>query len=369
VTTAVPFNNLALQWSEIQGDASVDITQLFANSAFSGGRYVEAFERDIAAWLDTRHAIAVSSGTAAMHLAMIAAGVQPGDEVLVPAHTFIATIWGVLYAGGTPVLCEVEDATGNIDIADAERRVTARTTAIVPVHLYGQPADLNAVSAIAAKHGLKVIEDNAQSIGARWDGRMLGTHGLMGCFSFYPGKNLGAAGEGGMVITADDSLAARLRRLRNHGQSDRYLHKEIGYNYRMDGIQGIILRHKLARLDEWTERRKQLAKYYDVALTGLPIRPPEIKHQDHVWHLYVIRTPRRDALQQHLKDEGIETGLHYPIPNHRQPCLAHLPHDPAGFPVAESWARDCLSLPLFYGMTESQLDRVAWAIRSFFERL
>jgi dTDP-4-amino-4,6-dideoxygalactose transaminase len=365
MSATIPFNNLALQWREVAAEANADISDLFVNSAYSHGRYVEAFERDMAAWLDTAHAIAVSSGTAALHLAMLAAGVRPGDEVLVPAHTFIATIWGVLYAGATPVLCEVEEATGNIDVADAARRVTARTTAIIPVHLYGQPADLGAIKALAAANGLQIVEDNAQSIGARWDGRMLGTHGQIGCFSFYPGKNLGAAGEGGMLTTADDALAARLRRLRSHGESQRYVHAEIGYNYRMDGIQGIVLRHKLRRLHDWTARRRQLAKRYTAALSGLALRIPEVRHQDHVWHLYVVRTPQRDALRAHLMAQGIETGLHYPVPMHRQPCLAHLPHDPSEFPIAEAWATEGLSLPLFYGMTDAEVDRVAAVVGAF----
>jgi len=367
MTVSIPFNNLALQWQEIATEAGADIAELFVNSAFTNGRYVDTFEREVAQWLDTPHAIAVSSGTAALHLAMLASGVLPGDEVLVPAHTFIATIWGVLYAGATPVLCEVEEATGNIDVADAARRVTSRTTTIIPVHLYGQPADLGAIGALAARHGLTVIEDNAQSIGARWDGRMLGTHGLIGCYSFYPGKNLGAAGEGGMLTTADDAVAERLRRLRNHGESERYIHAEVGYNYRMDGFQGIILRHKLHRLHAWTERRKVLAARYTAALSGLPLRLPEVRHQDHVWHLYVVRTPRRDALRAHLRAAGIETGQHYPVPNHRQPCLAYLRHDPAGYPVAEAWADHGLSLPLFYGMTDAEVDRVAAAVRAFLE--
>ncbi|NDG49856.1 MAG: DegT/DnrJ/EryC1/StrS family aminotransferase, partial [Rhodospirillales bacterium] len=218
----VPFNNLALQWHEIAAAAGPEIAALFENSAFSGGRYVDAFERDIAAWLGTPHAVACNSGTSALHLALVAAGIGPGDEVLVPAHTFIATIWGVLYAGATPVLCDVEEATGNIDVADVRRRLTPRSRAIIPVHLYGQPADLAGVRQLAAEAGLRVVEDNAQAIGARYGGGALGTHGLMGCFSFYPGKNLGAAGEAGMVTTADDALAERLRRLRNHGQSERY---------------------------------------------------------------------------------------------------------------------------------------------------
>lgn len=363
----VPFNNLNLQWQQIAEAARPDIEALFINSAFSGGRYVDAFEHDIAAWLGTRHAIGCSSGTAALHLAMVAAGIGPGDEVLLPAHTFIATAWGALYTGATPVLCDVEDATGNIDLADAARRITPRTKAIIPVHLYGQPADLAAVRHLAAAHGLMVIEDNAQAIGARYDNRPLGTHGAMGCFSFYPGKNLGAAGEGGLVCTDDDALDARLRQLRNHGQSERYIHHDIGFNYRMDGFQGIILRHKLARLDDWTTRRRELAERYRAALAGLPLRLPEIRHQDHVWHLFVVRTPRRDALRAHLTAAGIETGLHYPVPLHQQPCLAGLTLDPAGYPVAENWAREGLSLPLFNGMTDAQLDLAAHEVRRFLE--
>ena len=364
----IPFNDLALQWQEISVEAQAEIAELFQNSAFSGGRYVEAFEQDIASWLNTPHAIACSSGTAALHLAIVAADIGPGDEVLVPAHTFIATIWGVLYAGATPVLCEVEEATGNLNVADAARRVTHRTKAIIPVHLYGQPADLAGVRVLATAHGLKVIEDNAQAIGALSDGQMLGTHGLLGCFSFYPGKNLGAAGEGGMVVTSDSTLAGRLRRLRNHGQAERYIHTDIGFNYRMDGIQGIVLRHKLRRLTSWTERRKQLAARYAAGLAELPLRLPRAVYQDHVWHLYVVRTPERDALRAHLQTAGIETGLHYPVPCHQQPCLAHLSHDPAGYPVAEAWATTGLSLPLFQGMTESQQDIVVAAIREYYAK-
>ncbi len=363
---SVPFNDLSLQWQEIVEPAQAELAELFANSAFSGGRYVEAFERDIAGFLGTPHAIACSSGTAALHLAMVAAGIGPGDEVLVPAHTFIATLWPVLYVGATPVLCDVEDTTGNIDPADAARRITARSKAIIPVHLYGQPADLAGVRALAEANRLIVVEDTAQAIGARYDNRMLGTQGLMGCFSFYPGKNLGAAGEAGMVITADDAIAARLRRLRDHGQSERYIHAEIGFNYRMDGFQGCVLRHKLPRLTAWTERRRQLAQRYTAALAGLPLRLPAVQHQDHVWHLYVVRTKARDALRAHLQAHGIATGLHYPLPNHRQPCLAGLKCDRASFPIADAWANEGISLPLFYGMTDRQLDRAADTVRAFF---
>jgi dTDP-4-amino-4,6-dideoxygalactose transaminase len=302
-------------------------------------------------------------------MAVLAADLGSGDEVLVPAHTFIATLWGPLYTGATPVLCEVEEATGNIDVADAERRITSRTRAIIPVHLYGQPADMDAIGALARRHNLVVIEDAAQVIGARWRGQAAGTIGRFGCFSFYPGKNLGAAGEGGLVTARSDADAARLRSLRNHGQSERYIHADIGYNYRMDGLQAVVLRHKLQRLDRWTARRREIADRYQRGLSGLPLEVPAVRHQDHVWHLFVVRTPQRDRLREWLSAAGIETGLHYPVPNHRQPCLQHLGLGRQSFPVSEAWAQHGLSLPLFYGMTDAQADRVVEVVRLLRSRI
>jgi dTDP-4-amino-4,6-dideoxygalactose transaminase len=364
----VPFNDLAIQWREIADAVRAEYEEVFERSAFCLGPHVDRFEQEIADYLGVSHAVAVNSGTSALHLAVVASGLGPGDEVLVPAHTFIATLWGPLYAGATPILCDVEDATGNIDVADAERRVTARTRAIIPVHLYGQPADMDAVSALAERHNLVVIEDAAQAIGARWRGRVAGTIGRFGCFSFYPGKNLGAAGEGGLVTAHGDADAERLRSLRSHGQSERYIHTEIGFNYRMDGLQAAVLRHKLRRLDRWTARRRELADRYRQALTDLPLVVPTVHHEDHVWHLFVVRTPLRDALRERLTEAGIETGLHYPVPNHRQPCLQHLAMERQSFPVSERWAGQGLSLPLFYGMTDAQQCRVVEAVREFFAR-
>ena len=364
----VPFNDLAIQWREIADDVRAEYEEVFERSAFCLGPHVDRFEQEIADYLGVSHAVAVNSGTSALHLAVLAAGLGPGDEVLVPAHTFIATLWGPLYAGATPILCDVEDTTGNIDVADAARRVTARTRAIIPVHLYGQPADMDAVSALAQRHNLVVIEDAAQAIGARWRGRAAGTIGRFGCFSFYPGKNLGAAGEGGLVTTHGDADAERLRSLRSHGQSERYIHTEIGFNYRMDGLQAAVLRHKLRRLERWTARRRELAERYRQALTDLPLIVPKVHHEDHVWHLFVVRTPLRDALRERLTDAGIETRLHYPVPNHRQPCLQHLAMERQSFPVSESWSGQGLSLPLFYGMTDAQQCRVVEAVREFFAR-
>jgi dTDP-4-amino-4,6-dideoxygalactose transaminase len=364
----VPFNDLSLQWRQIADDVRRDFETVFETNAFCLGPQVEAFERAAAAYLDVPHAIGVKSGTAALHLAMVAADVGPGDEVLVPSHTFMATIWGVLYVGATPVLCDVDPATGTLDAGDAARRLTSRARAIIPVHLYGQPANMDELASLARRHNLILVEDAAQSVGARWNGRATGTIGAFGCYSFYPGKNLGAAGEGGMIVTADAKAAARLRALRAHAQSERYIHAELGFNYRMDGLQGVVLRHKLRHLDTWTRARRALASRYDSALKGLPLERPQVRHHDHVWHLYVVRTPRRDALCTHLEQAGIEVGLHYPVPCHRQPCLAHLALDSSSFPHSDRWAREGLSLPLFTGMTEAQLAHVVETVRLFFQR-
>jgi dTDP-4-amino-4,6-dideoxygalactose transaminase len=365
----VPFNDLSIQWRAIAEDVQLEFERIFADSAYCLGPACEAFEQEIAAWLGARHAVGVSSGTAALHLAALAARLGPGDEVLVPANTFIGSVWGVMYVGATPVLCDVDRATGNIDVKDARRRVTARTKAIIPVHLYGQPADMDAVMALAAEHDLVVIEDAAQSIGASWAGRMTGTIGQLGCISFYPGKNLGAAGEGGLVVTNDAALAQRLRSLRNHGQRERYVHAELGFNYRMDGLQAAVLRHKLKLLTGWTSERKSLAEVYDRTLASLPIELPKVINQDHVWHLYVVRTAQREALRNHLQARGIETGLHYPVPLHRQPCLACFASARLDFPEADRWASEGLSLPLFVGMTSTQQQRVVSAIGEFFAGL
>jgi len=363
----VPFNNLAWQWDQIAATARRDFDRLFESSQFSSGPFVAGFEEQISEWLEVAHAIGVNSGTSALHLALLVAGIQAGDEVLIPAHTFIGTAWGIVYIGAVPAFCEVDERTGTIDIAAARKLVTPRTRAIIPVHLYGQPANMDAVLGFAREHGLKVIEDAAQSIGATWSGRATGTLGDLGCVSFYPGKNLGAAGEAGLVVTSNSEYAERLRTLRNHGQAERYVHSEIGFNYRMDGLQAVVLSHKLRRLAEWTRERNRLAAKYSAGLLGLPLSLPEICHQSHCWHLYVARTPFRDRLREALAGSEIETGLHYPVPLHRQPCLSKYVRANASYPVADRWARESLSLPLFVGMSDAQLEYVVAAVRNFFQ--
>ncbi|KQU97771.1 erythromycin biosynthesis sensory transduction protein eryC1 [Ensifer sp. Root31] len=366
--STVPFVDLSIQWNQIRSSVLPDMERLFEASAFCLGPWAKDFEQRIAEYLGVRHAVAVSSGSAALHVAVIAAGIVRGDKVLVPTHTFIGTVWGLIYAGAIPVFCDVEAGAGTIDVRDAESKLDEKVKAIIPVHLYGQPADMAAVLEFARRHKLLVIEDVAQAIGARYDGQPLGSLGDFGCFSFYPGKNLGAAGEGGLVVTNDDRSADAMRALRDHGQAQRYVHQMIGYNYRMDGIQALVLGHKLAHLDDWTNQRRQIALRYAEGLSGLPLKLPEVVHGDHVFHLYVVRTSHRDALKSYLEGHSVQTGLHYPIPLHRQPCFADMASAQGNFPVADDYAGTALSLPMFAGLTPDQQDRVIDAVRGFFER-
>ena len=364
----VPFNDLSHQWRQIREQTLPDLERLFEKGAFTLGPYVDAFERAVADYLGAKHAVGVNSGTSALHLALIAAGIGPGDKVLIPSLTFIATAWAALYVGAIPVLCDIDADSATIDVSDAEHRVDRAVKAIIPVHLYGQPANMDAVMELAARHSLAVIEDAAQAIGARYRGHSIGTIGELGCFSFYPGKNLGAAGEGGLVVTADAAKAQRIRSLRHHAQVERYTHVEVGFNYRMEGIQGLVLSRKLPLLDVWTQTRREFAHAYQERLSGLPLVLPRVVNGDHVYHLYVVRTKERNRLRDYLLAHGIETGLHYPVPLHAQPCFAHLVDGPNDYPVAQRYAEECLSLPLYTGMTIAQVDRVCDVITTFFGR-
>jgi dTDP-4-amino-4,6-dideoxygalactose transaminase len=360
--------DLGWQWHQIAEDVRPEVEDLFERSAFCLGPYVDRFEEAFSNSIGVAHAVAVNSGTSALHLAVLAAGLGPGDKVLVPGNSFIASAWGAVYVGAEPVFCDVVPRTGNIDVSDAERRLDSAVKAIVPVHLYGQVADLDGVRNLAERYGLIVIEDAAQAHGARHGNRHVGGLGDLGCFSFYPGKNLGAAGEAGVVVTDNEVVAERLRSLRNHGQRERYLHDEVGFNYRMDGLQGLVVWHKLQHLDDWTKERKRLAACYLEALSALDLELPDSDASDHVFHLFVVRTPRRDKLRRFLESQGIGTGLHYPVALHHQPCFSHLASAETSLPVAEHYAAQCLSLPLFLGMSDRQQSMVVSAVHRFFEK-
>jgi dTDP-4-amino-4,6-dideoxygalactose transaminase len=363
---AVPFVDLKAQYRAIQTEVDDAIRAVIEEAAFVLGPAVERFEGDFARYLGVDSVVGTSNGTTALQLSLLALGVGSGDEVIVPAHTFIATAEAVSHVGATPVLVDVQDETGNLDPAALPAATTTRTKAIIPVHLYGQPADLDPIIEFAESRGIAVLEDACQAHGAAYRGARVGSYGAASCFSFYPGKNLGAYGEAGAVATNDPELAARVRRLRDHGQSRRYHHAEVGYNARMEGIQGAVLGVKLRHLDSWNRARVSHAAYYSAGLSGIDVEVPvTAPDRDHVFHLYVVRSPGRDELREHLASLEIQTGLHYPVPLHLQPAYESLNYRLGDFPVAERWARECLSLPIFPEMRRDQLDEVILGVNSF----
>jgi dTDP-4-amino-4,6-dideoxygalactose transaminase len=306
----------------------------------------------------------VNSGTSALHLALLALGIGPGDEVITIPFTFVATVSAIVYTGAQPVLVDIEPDYYTMDPARLEAAITPRTKAIMPVHLYGQPADMDPILAIAARHGIPVVEDAAQAHGADYRQRRCGSMGQLACFSFYPGKNLGAYGEGGAVVTSDVELARRIRVLRNWGEERRYEHAVKGFNYRMDGIQGAILRVKLKYLEAWTEARRDRAARYRAALDGTAVRLPEERPEvRHVYHVFAVRVAGRDSWRARLTEAGIQCGVHYPIPVHLQPAHADLGYSTGDFPVSEAVAAEVLSLPVFPELTNAQIDAVAQVFR------
>jgi dTDP-4-amino-4,6-dideoxygalactose transaminase len=363
---AVPFVDLKAQYKTIKVEVDAALRTVIEDAAFVLGPAVERFENDFAEFLGVKHVVGTNNGTTALQLALLALGVGPGDEVIVPAHTFVATAAAVSHVGARPVLVDVQEDTGNIDPDALPGATTGRTKAIIPVHLYGQAADLDPILAFADSRGLAVLEDACQAHGAKYRGARAGSFGAASCFSFYPGKNLGAYGEGGAVTTNDPALAARVRRLRDHGQSRRYHHEEVGFNARMEGIQGAVLGVKLPHLDAWNHARARHAEAYSMGLADTGIEVPGVRaDRDHVFHLYVIRTAERDELREHLAKRSIQTGLHYPIPVHLQPAYASLGYREGDFPVAERWAREGLSLPMYPELERLQLDEVILGVRSF----
>jgi len=356
----IPFLDLKAQYHSIKPEIDEAVLNLLESTQYVLGSEVAAFENDFAAYCGTKHAVGVNSGTSALHLALLAAGVGPGDEVITVPFSFVATVAAICYTGARPVFVDVDPVTLTMDPVQVEAVITPRTKAVLPVHLYGQPADMDPIVAAAARHGLAVIEDAAQAHGAEYRGRRVGSIGQLGCFSFYPGKNLGACGEGGMVVTNDDAQAKTLRMLRDWGQEQRYHHVLRGFNYRLEGLQGAILRVKLRHLETWTEARRRHAHAYDELLAGSDLRAvPARSDVRHVYHLYVVRHPERDAIQRLLGECGVQSGLHYPIPVHLQTAYADLGCREGEFPVSERAAREVLSLPMFAELTPAQIEEVA----------
>lgn len=362
--TTVPMADLRAQYNTLRSEMITTLLEVAGSTNYVLGPQVDAFEKEFAKYCNVKHAIGVNSGTSALHLALIAAGVKHGDEVITVPMTFIATAWGISYIGATPVFVDIDPVTYTMDVSQVEKAITPKTKAILPVHLYGQMADMRPLLELGRKYGIPVIEDAAQAHGATYHGESAGSMGFAGCFSFYPGKNLGAYGEAGAIVTNDDAVAKRLRSLRDHGQAQRYHHDEVGYNYRMDAFQGAVLGIKLKYLERWTSARRHLAERYKNLLAGLPLTiPTEVANRRHVWHLYVALHPNRDQLRKDLEVRGIHTGLHYPIALHLQKAYAHLGLHEGQFPVAERVGRECVTLPLYAEMTTAQQDLVVDALQ------
>lgn len=356
----VPFVDLHAQYLSIKEEIDDALARVINNSSYVLGREIEAFEEAFAEYVGARFCIGVSNGTAAIQLAVTACGLVADDEIIVPANTFFATAEAVSTAGATPVFVDADPLSYNIDVSKIERAITGRTRALMPVHLYGQAADLDPIFEIAEQHNLIVIEDAAQAHGSLYKGRRVGALGHAGCFSFYPGKNLGAYGEGGAVVTNDPDVARRMRLLRDHGSERKYHHEIIGYNSRLEGIQGAVLGVKLRHLDKWNGLRRLHAARYAVLMKGSGLTlPTEMPYAEHVFHLYVVQSDSRDSLQKALDDAGVQTGIHYPVPIHLQPAYSFMGLKTGDFPEAEQQANRVLSLPMFPELTDDQITQVA----------
>ena len=363
----VPFLDLHAQYETIRADIDAAVARVIRDSAFIQGPELKAFERDFSLWCGRQETVGVHAGSTALMFALTAAGVGPGDEVITVPNSFIATAEAVSHVGATPVFVDVDPKTLLMDAALLEQVVTERTRAVIPVHLFGTPVPMEPICAFAEKHGLVVIEDAAQAHGAKWQGKPVGSFGQYACYSFYPGKNLGTFGEGGAVTTDDVERAAYLRKLRNHGSSEKYLHDMVGWNARMGGLQAAVLAAKLPHLDAWNASRRSHAAAYREALQSLPLTFVGVPSgAEPVHHIFAVRTPKRDELQRSLTERGIATGVHYPVPIHLQRAYAHLGKGPGSFPEAERAATEMLSLPMYAELTVAQRDEVTGAIREFF---
>lgn len=359
----VPFLDLAAMTHEVRGTIDQGWKRLLENSRFIGGDAVEQFEREWAAYCETPHAIAVANGTDALQLTLMALGIGPGDEVIVPSNTFVATAEAVVLAGAIPVFADVSPRTLQLTAGEVEAAVTKRTRAVIVVHLYGQLGDMDALSHACDRAGILLIEDAAQAHGATWRSRRVGSIGRAGCFSFYPGKNLGAFGDAGAVVTADAGLAKEIRSLRDHGRvaGSHYRHELVGMNSRLDALQAVVLSAKLTRLDDWNKARRAIAQQYQAEFAVGPVHMVEETPGAHgVYHLAVVRVPDRERIQQQLTEMGIQTGIHYPIPCHQQ--APYLPYAKGPLPVTEAAAPELLSLPMYPHLTTDQVMRVCDAV-------
>jgi dTDP-4-amino-4,6-dideoxygalactose transaminase len=361
----IPYLDLKTQYQSLKSELEPAIAAVLESAAFVQGPAVQAFETAFATYCHTREAVAMNSGTSALHLALLACGVGRGDEVITVPFTFVATAAAIEYAGARPVFVDIEPRYYGMDPALIEAAITPRTKAIMPVHLYGQPAEMDPILEIARRHGLVVIEDACQSHGAEYSGRRCGSMGAIGCFSFYPGKNLGAYGEGGAAVTDDPALADAMRTMRSWGERVRYEHAVRGFNYRMDGLQGAVLGVKLPHLEAWTEARRSRAAVYKKRLAGSGAAVPEERAGSrHVFHVYAVRLQQRDAWRERLTELGIGTGVHYPIPIHLQEGYRDLGYSAGDFPVSETVAREVLSLPMYPELTDAQIETIASALRA-----
>ena len=352
----VPYFDLKAQYAELREEICAAIDRVCQNAAFILGEEVARFEQAFASYCEVKHCVALNSGSSALHLALLSAGIGPGDEVITTANTFIATAEAICYTGATPVFVDIDPATANLDPALIEPAITERTKAIVPVHLYGRPADLDAILEIAKLHKIAVIEDACQAHGARYRGKRVGGFGHSAVFSFYPGKNLGAYGEGGALTTNDDAVAQFVREMRSHGESKRYFHDRIGYNYRMDGFQGAVLSVKLKYLDRWTAQRQEFARLYRERLARNKVRiPADQPGNESVYHLFTPWVQNRDTVREELAQRGVQTAVHYPVPVHLQKACSHLGYKAGSLPHTEQACAAVISMPLFPEMNREQV--------------
>lgn len=366
--TTIPAEDLTRQYQQIQPEIAAAMDRVLPSGKYTLGPVLEEFEQEFAAYCGVKHAIGISNGTEALHLTLAAMGVGPGDEVITQANTYVATAFAINYVGATPVFVDIEPEYANLDVEQVEARINERTKAIIPVHIYGHPVDMDPLNALAKKYGLWVLEDASHAHGATYFDRKVGSLGDAAALSFYPSKVMGAYGDAGVVVTDDDAINDRLRVLRYMGQEVKHTHKEIGFQQRLDPLQAAILEVKLRYIDEWIERRRAIAAMYSELLADLPLAlPQEADWARHVYYMYTIRTPQRDALADFLDARGIGTQKIYATPVPMQPCYRYLEYDPADIPIASQYAKELLCLPMFPELRDDEVEIVAAAIAEFFE--